>query len=122
MKKEVTKEVSVQATSAHRTSKRPRSSVVRQACEIIKVKDKHAKEIDKAKYKYCSKIYVADSSARTDHLARHRKQCEPKHIEGTQGEGGLGDRPKFLLLVILVWDFFLIMLLLLDNYLLKLLF
>ena len=63
---------------------------------------KDGKEVPKAKYKYCGKIYIAESTRGTMHLLRYKKKCDPKHIVGTKGEGCQGHRPRFLLLVAVV--------------------
>ena len=84
---EVGEQVSMKATNARRTAKRHKTSLVWEAYEIIMVKEKHGKEVEKAKYEYFGKMYVADSGRGTSHLLMQKKKCEPKHIRGTQGEG-----------------------------------
>lgn len=82
---EVGEEIHLKASSSCRTSKRPKTSLVWKAYDLLKVKDKHGKEVDKIKCKYCGTIYVVDSDGGTGHLMRHKNTYESKHISTPQG-------------------------------------
>ena len=75
--------------SSRKPTKRNRTSVVCDIFERFYVTE-DGKQVEKAKCKFCSKIYGAASKGGTGHLSRHRQKCLALHKPANAGEGTSG--------------------------------